>query len=413
MATLFTPPRYTPIDGNGATYPGAKLYFYTTGTSTPKNTYSDSGLITPNANPVVADANGLFGPIYLASGDYKAILKTSADVTVWTVDPQSGLGAADTLTTRGDLLTRDATTFKRLPIGTTAQVLTSNGVDVAWSDPTGTGIPGTNQTVQGGPVTSAGFADFLPTTDANLDLASQSITSSYPLVVAAANGFGVGGPAGRLGRSTANLTWTGLTASRAAATPNFLYVLVNGDGTLTTGFTITAPVYQWGGTPATTSGLFTFNISEMKGFLGNGSNAPQTHLVFVGEAATDGTGVISTVAYAYNGRYDSGFTATLPSAATATSKNHNTGAYPRIVDVVIECTTTDIGYAVGDQILKSHWGTGASNDAPLPIWATTKTAGFTTPSGGAPWASNNKSTGGVTNLTVGSWKYKVVTDRGW
>lgn len=135
MATLFTPPRYTPVDGNGATYPGGKLYFYTTGTTTPKNTYSDSGLVTPNANPVVADADGLFGPIYLASGDYKVILKTSADTTVWTVDPQPGLGAGDALTTRGDLLTRDASGYKRLALGTVGQVLTSDGVDVEWAAP--------------------------------------------------------------------------------------------------------------------------------------------------------------------------------------------------------------------------------------------------------------------------------------
>lgn len=134
MSTLFTPPRYAPVDGNGNTLPGARLYFYTTGTSTPKNTYSDAGLATPNAHPVVADGDGLFGSIYLASGDYKAILKDSADVTIWTVDPVPGLGAGDTLTTRGDLLTRDASGYKRLPVGLVNQVLTSDGVDVVWRD---------------------------------------------------------------------------------------------------------------------------------------------------------------------------------------------------------------------------------------------------------------------------------------
>ncbi|HVH49688.1 MAG TPA: hypothetical protein VM760_07405 [Sphingomicrobium sp.] len=135
MSTLFTPPRYVPVDGNGNTLPGAKLYFYTTGTSTPKNTYSDAGLSVPNANPAVADGDGLFGPIYLASGDYKAILKDSADVTVWTVDPVPGLGAGDTLTTRGDLLTRDASGYKRLPVGAANYVLGSDGVDVVWRAP--------------------------------------------------------------------------------------------------------------------------------------------------------------------------------------------------------------------------------------------------------------------------------------
>jgi hypothetical protein len=123
------------MSGNGASYPAAKLYFYITGTTTPKDTYSDSGLVTPNANPVVADGNGLFGSIYLAAGDYKVILQDSSSNVLWTVDPLSGLGAADTLTTRGDLLTRDATGYERLAIGTAGKVLTSNGVDVLWSTP--------------------------------------------------------------------------------------------------------------------------------------------------------------------------------------------------------------------------------------------------------------------------------------
>lgn len=135
MSALFTPPRYSPMSGNGASYPGAKLYFYITGTTTPKDTYADSGLVTPNANPVVADGNGLFGSIYLAAGDYKVILQDASSNVLWTVDPLSGLGAADTLTTRGDLLTRDATGYKRLAIGTAGKVLTSNGVDVLWSTP--------------------------------------------------------------------------------------------------------------------------------------------------------------------------------------------------------------------------------------------------------------------------------------
>lgn len=135
MSALFAPPRYAPMSGNGTSYPGAKLYFYETGTSTPKNTYSDAGLTTPNANPVVADANGLFGAIYLGTGDYKVILKDASDNTLWTVDPQSGLGAADTLTTRGDLLTRDASGYSRLPIGTTGYYLASNGTDPYWASP--------------------------------------------------------------------------------------------------------------------------------------------------------------------------------------------------------------------------------------------------------------------------------------
>ena len=135
MSALFAPPRYSPMSGNGTSYPAAKLYFYETGTTTPKDTYSDAGLTTPNANPVVANADGLFGAIYLGTGDYAVTLKDASNNTLWTVDPQSGLGAADTLTTRGDLLTRDASGYSRLPIGTTGYYLASNGTDPYWASP--------------------------------------------------------------------------------------------------------------------------------------------------------------------------------------------------------------------------------------------------------------------------------------
>ena len=135
MSVLFTPPRYSPMSGNGTSYPAAKLYFYITGTTTPKNTYNNPDLLigNVNANPVVADANGLFGVIYLASGDYSVVLKDASNNTIWSVDPQTGLGAADTLTTRGDLLTRDASGYTRLAIGASGYVLTSNGTDAAWA----------------------------------------------------------------------------------------------------------------------------------------------------------------------------------------------------------------------------------------------------------------------------------------
>lgn len=136
MSNLFLP-FFVGVDGDGLAMAGAKLYFYETGTSTPKNTYSDSDLDpgNVNANPVVADANGLFGPIYLTSGDYKVTLTDSAGANGKTRDPVPGLGASDTLTTRGDLLTRDASGYVALAIGSATQVLTSDGVDASWETP--------------------------------------------------------------------------------------------------------------------------------------------------------------------------------------------------------------------------------------------------------------------------------------
>jgi hypothetical protein len=87
MSTLFAP-FFQQVDSNGAPLSGAKLYFYQTGTSTLLDTYTSSSLSTPNANPVVADSEGRWGPIYLGtSSDYKVILKDASDVTIATTDP--------------------------------------------------------------------------------------------------------------------------------------------------------------------------------------------------------------------------------------------------------------------------------------------------------------------------------------
>lgn len=84
--TLFLIPRFQALDSNGDPVSGAKLNFYTVGTSSAKNTYSDKALTTANANPVVANSSGLFGAIYLASGGYKVVLTDSDDVVIWTQD---------------------------------------------------------------------------------------------------------------------------------------------------------------------------------------------------------------------------------------------------------------------------------------------------------------------------------------
>jgi parallel beta-helix repeat protein len=70
---------------------GAKLQFYASGTSTPKDTYSDEDLTTANANPVVADADGVFGDIWMNDGDrYKVVLYDKNDVQIWDSDPVIG-----------------------------------------------------------------------------------------------------------------------------------------------------------------------------------------------------------------------------------------------------------------------------------------------------------------------------------
>ena len=77
-------PKFQALDDNGDPLSGGLVYTYESGTNTPKTTYSDRGLSAANANPVVLNSRGE-ASIY-ASGLIKIILKTSAGVTVWTMD---------------------------------------------------------------------------------------------------------------------------------------------------------------------------------------------------------------------------------------------------------------------------------------------------------------------------------------
>jgi hypothetical protein len=81
MADLFFLPKVSGL-------PGAKLDFYRTGTSTPQAVYTDAALDVAHDQPVTADGNGVFAPIYLdpTLPDYRVTYTTSADVLIYTWD---------------------------------------------------------------------------------------------------------------------------------------------------------------------------------------------------------------------------------------------------------------------------------------------------------------------------------------
>ncbi|MGB1214618.1 MAG: hypothetical protein ACPG4X_14735 [Pikeienuella sp.] len=95
MATRFAVPVTQLVNDDALSVAaGWKLNFYTTGTTTNKDTFSDSGLTTANSNPVVADSAGRFGDIFLESGDYRVVLTDADDVEKWTADPVEGATAS-------------------------------------------------------------------------------------------------------------------------------------------------------------------------------------------------------------------------------------------------------------------------------------------------------------------------------
>jgi hypothetical protein len=70
---------------------GGKLYTYDAGTSTPRDTYTDSAEADANLNPVILDNKGE-AHIWFA-GRYKVILKDSHDVLQWEADNVYDVGA--------------------------------------------------------------------------------------------------------------------------------------------------------------------------------------------------------------------------------------------------------------------------------------------------------------------------------
>jgi microcystin-dependent protein len=107
MATgsAFVWPKPQAIDGTSTVQPGAQLFFYTTEEpGTLQTTFEDPNLTVPNPNPVIADGNGQFGPIWLqGSPAYNVQLWTAptddnpVGVQVWSIDPWGpGAGGGQT-----------------------------------------------------------------------------------------------------------------------------------------------------------------------------------------------------------------------------------------------------------------------------------------------------------------------------
>lgn len=102
-------------DANGAPDSGGKIYAYFKATTTPQNVYSDSGLTTAHANPVIANSAGIITLYVDNTRSYTLTAKSADDsVTYWSVDYTAG--AANPWTYSGfgspvtDTFTADGTT---------------------------------------------------------------------------------------------------------------------------------------------------------------------------------------------------------------------------------------------------------------------------------------------------------------
>jgi len=84
------------FDASGDPLVNGKIYFYESGTTTPKTTYADVNNAIPNSNPVLLDASGRQPNIFF-EGVAKATLTNNSDVQIVSRDP-----VGETATNFGD-----------------------------------------------------------------------------------------------------------------------------------------------------------------------------------------------------------------------------------------------------------------------------------------------------------------------
>jgi hypothetical protein len=262
------------------------------------------------------------------------------------------------------------------------------------------------QVTLAGAVNAAGAANFL---SVGTGLAVNLAATSVPVVVAFAAGFGASGEVDYVGRITADTSIGSLTANKTL----YLYVDRNTTtGALTYGFTELLPTYGYGITKSTTNLQHTYRIDEGVMYVGNGSTATAVQRVFLGECVTGASTVTSVVTYALQGNYDSGWTATLPTTNVKTTLNHYLGIQPGKRIIIIECTTAEKGYTIGQQMDGTITSTTLSGDRIMPIITDRNTVAFQTGAYTA-WNAVDLTDGTAATLTLADWKYKVVTSRGW
>ncbi len=100
---LSTPPYQQFFDDNGDPLSGGLVYTYASGTTTPRETYTDQGGGTPNANPVVLDSAGRAAIWLDNSAAYKFVVKTSTGTTIRTTDVVTPFNTASGLSVLGTI----------------------------------------------------------------------------------------------------------------------------------------------------------------------------------------------------------------------------------------------------------------------------------------------------------------------
>lgn len=175
---------------------GGSLTFYGSGTSVLKDTYTDPTLAATNLNPMVINADGRIGDVWM-NGNYRVVCADSLGVAQWTRDnvqgpadlPAQAGKAGDFLTTDGSALSWGAITQTPDPTGQSGKYLTNNGVNLMWTAPPST-ITGSKTSLILGSVkiqTGSGSAVISGTNTAGASVTYPEAFSGTAVVMAQVN----------------------------------------------------------------------------------------------------------------------------------------------------------------------------------------------------------------------------------
>lgn len=254
------------------------------------------------------------------------------------------------------------------------------------------------QTVQFASVDSSGYANFI-SIGTGLSVNIAATTTNIKLNAS-------GGLSDRNATINANTTISSLTAN----TTNYLYADISATGVVTLGSTTLAPIYQSGGVPSVINGQHTFNIGEMKMYIGNGSTASQTYRVFLGEVVTGASTVTGVVNYALNGRTVI-ISATL-SVSTLFSYNHFIGVgITPIVDYALKCVVANNNWVINDEVPRWIDGVTGVSDTTVLVGVDSTTVRCNNATNYIAMMSKTTST--VVSSAITNWKMIFRINRGW
>jgi len=199
--------------------------------------------------------------------------------------------------------------------GTTSSTFSINKHNIVWVPVRQTVLTGrvdTSVANHPGNALSAG-------TGLNLTL---NASSTDVFRIAFADGFNSNiGQADYIGQFTSNQT-----LALAANTTHFVYVNRASNGALTLDYSTTVPFYSVSAPASPATDQHWFDLTEYRMKRWSGSEWQNVVRVFVGEATTNSSAVVSAITYAYCGRYESAWTYVIGDSTNVF--NHNLGCVP-------------------------------------------------------------------------------------